>query len=170
MNKKETIISLYLKGKTPEQIEEESGASPQYVKRVMKDYKAEVVEASYGEIENIPPFIKEGVKIYDKVQEPVKRSLKERSPSWPEELAKTCDEVQEENNVKLFRTETPSQVNLEGYIESFQGTVISGQYNVIGEVNIEENRTHLVKCPIRTLLVQCPLNGGIYGVKAEDVT
>ena len=135
MKKKEKIISLYLQGKTPEQIEEESGASSKYVKRVMKDYKAEVVEASYGEIENIPPFIKK--------------------------LAKTCDEVQEQNNVKLFRTETPSQVNLSGYIESFQGTLISGQYNVIGDINIEENRT---------LLVQCPLNGGIYGVKVEDVT
>ena len=120
MKKKEKIISLYLQGKTPEQIEEESGASPQYVKRVLKEY----------------------------------------SPSWSEELAKTCDEVQEQNNVKLFRAETPSQVNLSGYIESLQGTIISGQYNVIGDINIEENRT---------FLVQCPLNGGIYGVKAEDV-
>ena len=32
MNKKEKIISLYLQGKTPEQIEEESGASSKYEK------------------------------------------------------------------------------------------------------------------------------------------
>ncbi len=95
MKKKEKIISLYLQGKTPEQIEEESGASSKYVKRLIKE-----------------------------------------------------------------RLRGPSQVNLSGYIESFQGTIISGQYNVIGDINIEENRT---------LLVQCPLNGGIYGVKAEDV-
>ena len=120
MKKKEKIISLYLQGKTPEQIEEESGASSKYVKRVLKEY----------------------------------------SPNWSEELAKTCDEVQEENGVKLFRTETPTQVNLSGYIESFQGTLISGQYNVIGDINLENDRI---------LLVKCPLNGGIYGVKAEDV-
>jgi len=119
MKKKEMIISLHLKGKTPKQIEEESGASSKYVKRVMKEYTAEVVEASYEEIENVPPFIH-----------------------------------------KLFRTETPSQVNLSGYKETFQGTIISGQYNVIGDINLEEERT---------LLVKCPLNGGIYGVKVEDV-
>ena len=120
MKKKEMIISLYLKGKTPKQIEEESGASSKYVKRVMKEY----------------------------------------TPSWPEELSKTCDEVQKEKPVKLFRTETPSQVNLSGYKESFQGTIISGHYNVIGDINLENDRI---------LLVKCPLNGGIYGVKVEDV-